>query len=564
MNIKPETACDCYKIGHINQYPKGTQVISSNLTARGTRRENTDKVVFFGLQYFVKEYLIKQWNDNFFNLSKEKVVARFKRRVDGFLGPNNVGTKHIEDLHDLGYLPISIYALPEGSYYKLRIPCLVIFNTKDEFFWLTNYLETILSTTIWGPCTSATTAFQYKQILSKFAQETVGNTDFVPFQGHDFSYRGMFGMEAALMSGAGHLTSFVGTDTIPAIDFVEDYYNANSDKELVGCSVAATEHSVACSTILNFVEKVRIESDGTVTEDELMNLADIEYVKHLITEIYPTGIVSIVADSFDYWNTITNTARVLKDVIMSRDGKVVFRPDTGDPVKVVCGYDYKQMHSSHFEKINDRFFLKSESEYYVKNNEVIKITNTDSYYTLALDDQYLRCYLQEVLSESEVKGSIECLWDIFGGTVTEQGYKVLDSHVGLIYGDSITLQRATDICQGLKDKGFASTNIVFGIGSFTYQYVTRDTDCYAVKATFAKVNDKDIAIYKKPKTGDGTKNSAHGLVAVFKDKDGEFYLKDGATWDEVKNCELVNVFEDGNLIVDQTLGEIRERLQSYL
>lgn len=527
LNIPPETQIDGYKVDHRRQYPDGTQVIASNLTARGTRRPNTDKVVFFGLQYFIKEYLINQWNTNFFVQPLDKVLARFKRRINNYLGPNKVGTAHIEALHKLGYLPISIRALPEGSVYKLRVPALIIHNTLPEFFWLTNYLETILSTTVWGPCTSATTAFQYKKLLTKFALDTVGDAGFVQWQGHDFSFRGMYGMEAALMSGGAHLTSFTGTDTIPAIDWLEIYYNANSDKELIGGSVAATEHSVACSTILDFVHKVRIDSDGTITEDEMMNLADIQYVKHLITVVYPEGIVSIVADSFDYWNTITNTARVLKDVIMGRNGKVVFRPDTGNPVDVVCGHNYgKNQPHIHRDKDGKAFTLE--------------------------------------LSEPEIKGSIECLWDIFGGTTTEKGYKLLDQHVGLIYGDSITLERAERISQGLKDKGFASINVVYGIGSYTYQYVTRDTDQYAVKATFATVNGKDINIFKKPKTGDGMKNSATGLVAVFKDEDGQFYLKDKATWAEVENCELKEVFRDSKLLVDQSLGEIRARLNAVL
>jgi nicotinamide phosphoribosyltransferase len=524
QNIAPETQIDGYKVDHRRQYPVGTQVIASNLTARGTRRANTQQVVFFGLQYFIKEYLINQWEENFFSQPKEKILARFSRRINNYLGPNQVGISHIAALHDLGYLPISIRALPEGSIYNLRIPALIIYNTKEEFFWLTNYLETILSTTIWGPCTSATTAYQYKKLLTKFALETVGDTGFVQWQGHDFSFRGMFGFEAALMSGGAHLTSFTGTDTIPAIDWLEEYYNANSDKELIGGSVAATEHSVACSTILNFVEKVRVDISGNITEDELMNLADIEYVKHLITEVYPEGIVSIVADSFDYWNTITNTARALKDVIMARNGKVVFRPDTGDPVRVVCGYTMLEVH-----KINDKYYVG---------------------------------HTNETVTEHEVKGSIECLWEIFGGTVTKTGYKLLDPHVGLIYGDSITLERCQNICAGLKAKGFASINVVYGIGSFTYQYVTRDTDQYAVKATFARVNGKDINIFKKPKTGDGMKNSAIGLVAVFKNEKGEFYLKDRATWQEVENCELKEVFRDGKLLIDQSLAEIRARISN--
>ena len=515
MRTNPATQIDGYKVDHRRQYPDGTQIIVSNLTARATRRPNTNKVVFAGLQYFLKEYLIKQWNENFFNKPLETVLKSFNRRINNYLGPNRVGDQHIRDLHELGYLPIAIVSLPEGTEYPIQVPSLMIWNTNDKFFWITNYLETILSTSIWGICTSATTAHQYKKVLTKYALETVGNADFVQWQAHDFSFRGMFGMEAACMSGAAHLFSFTGTDTIPAIDFLEEYYNADCEKELIGGSVAATEHSVACSTILNFVEKIRIENAGTdnevIIEDDLMNLADIEYVRHLITDVYPEGVVSIVADSFDYWNTITNTSRVLKDVILKRDGKVVFRPDTGDPVKVVVG-DSEAPAGSH-----------------------------------------------------EYKGSIEALWEVFGGVVSPQGYRLLDPHVGLIYGDSITLDRSVAICEGLKQKHFASTNIVFGIGSFSYSYVTRDTDGYAVKATFCRIDDTDREIYKSPKGKGGEfKKSAKGLTAVFKNADGEFYLKDQATWDEVNNCEFVKVFENGKLLKDYTLQEVRDNLAQYL
>lgn len=535
ITLAPETLCDGYKVDHRRQYPDNTQLVLSNFTPRGTRRNNVNEVVFFGLQYFIKEYLINQWNENFFKKEKSVVLERFQRRINNYLGPNQIGVSHIAALHDLGYLPISIRALPEGTVYGLRVPSLTIENTLPEFFWLTNYLETILSTTLWGPCTSATTALQYKKLFNKYAKQTVGDTSFVQWQGHDFSFRGMFGLEAAVMSGAGHLTSFTGTDTIPAIEWLETYYNADSSAELVGGSVAATEHSVACSTILNFVEKVRIQN-GNRTEDELMDLADVEYVRHLITDIYPEGIVSIVADSFDYWNTITKTAKVLKDTILNRKGKVVFRPDTGDPVKVVCGYFPEDVITLPNGKIYERNFVPHSEE----GN------------------------IGKLLSESEVKGSIECLWDLFGGTVTAQGYKVLDSHVGLIYGDSINYERAYNICEGLAKKGFASTNVVYGIGSYTYQCVTRDTDQYAVKATFAVVDGKEVIIYKKPKTGDGMKNSAAGRVVVKKTANNKFVLVDRATEKDIKNSELKEVFRNGKLLIEYSLSDIRNRINSYI
>jgi nicotinamide phosphoribosyltransferase len=489
MKLNPATAIDGYKVDHRRQYPDNTEVVFSNLTARTTRRENTDHMVFFGLQHFIKSFLIKNWEEDFFKLEKGEVLRRFERRINNYLGPNNVGTQHIADLHDLGYLPIKIMALPEGSVYPLRVPCLVIFNTDERFFWLTNYLETILSTNVWGMCTSATTAHQYKKLLTAYALETDGSTDFVNWQGHDFSFRGMFGAEAAAMSGAAHLLSFTGTDTIPAIDFLEDYYGANSDLELVGGSVAATEHSVMCAGGMD---------------------NELETFRRLIQDIYPAGIVSIVSDSWDFWQVMTDFTVKLKSQILARDGKVVFRPDTGCPVKMICG---------------DADAPKGSPEY---------------------------------------KGAIECLWEVFGGHHTQQGYKLLDPHVGLIYGDSITLERASAICAGLKAKGFASTNVVFGIGSYTYQYATRDTDGYAVKATFAKIAGEDREIFKAPKTGDGTKNSAKGLVAVYKDAQGEFFLKDQVSWHEVNNCELQTVFDNGKLVNEVTLAEIRARLNSTI
>ena len=485
MYLNPVTAIDGYKVDHRRQYPDNTQVIFSNLTARKSRRGYTEQMVFFGLQYFIKHYLIDSWNRDFFQQPKEQVIRQFSRRINNYLGPNNVGTQHIEALHDLGYLPIKIMALPEGSVYPLKVPCLVLYNTDERFFWLTNYLETILSANVWGMCTSATTALQYRKIFETYALETDGNIGFVDWQGHDFSFRGMYGVEAAVMSGAAHLLSFTGTDTIPAIDFLEQYYLADSDKELVGGSVAATEHSVMCAGGM---------------ENEL------ETFRRLIEDIYPSGIVSIVSDSWDFWQVMTEFTVALKDRILAREGKVVFRPDTGCPVKIICGDP------------------------------------------------------QAAVGSPEYKGAIECLWDVFGGSTTAKGYKLLDSHVGLIYGDSITIERAEAICAGLKAKGFASTNIVFGIGSFTYQHVTRDTDGYAVKATFAKVDGKDREIFKDPKTDDGTKKSAKGLVAVFKDAQGQFYLKDQASWQDVNHCEFVPVFADGELLTEYSLADIRARL----
>ncbi len=490
MKINPLMLIDFYKADHRRQYPLGTELVYSNFTPRKSRQEGNDKLVFFGLQYFVKEYLIKQWNEGFFNLPKEKVVSDYKRRMDNALGKDSIPIEHIAELHDLGYLPLIVKGLPEGTIVSSKIPVVTVYNTVPKFFWLTNYLESLMSAILWKPCTSATTAFQYRKVFNEFAKNTVGDTniDFVYWQGHDFSFRGMSGIEDACMSAAGHLLSFYGTDTVPAIDFHELYYNANSDNELIGGSVPATEHSVMCMG----------------TKDN-----EIATFERLIEKIYPSGIVSIVSDTWDFWKVITEFLPQLKAKILARNGKVVIRPDSGDPVKIIVGD---------------------------KN---------------------------ATAGSPEFKGAIECMWETFGGTVTEKGYKLLDAHIGLIYGDSITLQRQKDILNGLQEKGFCSFNVVLGIGSYTYEYVTRDTYGFAMKATYGEVNGEARNIFKDPKTDDGTKKSAKGLMQVT-EVNGALVMKDQCTWEEEKQGLLQIVFENGKLVNEQSLKEIRAKINSQL
>lgn len=246
---------DGYKLDHRRQYPEGTEYVYSNWTPRSCHYypEAEEGAVVFGIQYFIKEYLMKQFQEDFFNKPKDVAVAEFKRRVDTFLGPNNVGTRHIEELHDLGYLPIRIKALPEGTLCPIRVPALTFINTHPDFFWLTNYFETLISTTLWLPMTSATTARLYKKELIRHARKTGFKDVDLNFLIHDFSMRGMAGVEAAIMSGMGHMTSFCGSETIPAIAGLEEYYNANAEKELIAATIPATEHSVMCAGGIAFI-----------------------------------------------------------------------------------------------------------------------------------------------------------------------------------------------------------------------------------------------------------------------------------------------------------------------
>jgi nicotinamide phosphoribosyltransferase len=195
---------DGYKLDHRRQYPTGTSLVYSNWTPRKSRMEGIDNVVFFGLQYFLKKYLIEDFNQHFFQQPKNEVVKKYMRRINNYLGEHSISSDHIEALHDLGYIPMVFKALPEGASVPLRVPMFTMYNTLPEFFWLTNYFETLLSAVVWLPCTSATIAKEYRKILTHFAVKTSSTPEFVQWQGHDFSMRGMAGIEAASMSSAGH------------------------------------------------------------------------------------------------------------------------------------------------------------------------------------------------------------------------------------------------------------------------------------------------------------------------------------------------------------------------
>lgn len=594
LQINSALLLDGYKTGHRGMYPKGTSFVHSNLTARSSRHSSIpediheNKVVLFGGNYFIENYVINHWNENFFSKPEDEVVSKYTGQMNAYLGPNTIGEDHIRALHKHGCMPIRIKSLPEGTRVPIQVPMMIIENIGDEFFWVTNYLETLWSTTTWLPITSATTAYAYRTILEKYADITGGSKEFVMFQGHDFSFRGMAGLEAALMSGAAHLTSFYGTDTVPAISFLKEFYRAGEDaNEIIGVSVPASEHAVASSNICYIEEQLRETGlwngwglDILTPEGEEGNFrmaAEVAMMKYFITVLYPTGIVSLVSDTYDYWAVITKIVPLLKDDILERDGKTVIRPDSGNPVKIVCGYtyqefknqqDFKDFISENYET-NDPSFNKSGSYFEYENSyDLVKIGDVFYEYDVEYNGWEMASILDIEMSKTEMKnheihGSIKVLWDIFGGTTTEKGYKTLDSHIGLIYGDGINFNSCEAMMDGLEKKGFASDNIVLGYGSYGYQMVTRDTFGMAVKATFCIVNGEPQNIYKDPKTGSG-KKSAKGLLAVLKDGDGELYLRQEIPYDEymagVKGDQMRVVFEDGVHLIKPTLKEIRERL----
>jgi nicotinamide phosphoribosyltransferase len=494
MKNNPLLMTDGYKTSHHKMYPEGTTLVYSNFTPRSVKRmpENAKDIVVFGLQY-VMTYIHELYQENFFNRPKDEVVGEAKTFLSNYLG-TDYDCSHFEALHDLGYLPIKVKGLTEGTIITEKIPMLTIYNTHPDFFWLPNFLETLISSLIWKPVHSASLAYGYKKVLVEHAEKTdKTNIGFVDFQGHDFSFRGMQHPESAISSGMGFLTSFSGTDTIPTLQAVKYYYG----DENVAFSVPASEHAV-------------MTAYGKENE--------IDGFRRLIKQ-YPTGILSLVSDSFDLWSVCTKFVVELKDEIMSRDGKLVIRPDSGDPVDILCGCN-----SFGNQDLIERVYIGDK--------------NHPSY-----------------------KGVIELLWGVFGGTVNEQGYKVLDPHIGALYGDSITIERADEICKRLETKGFASTNVVLGVGSYSMGYATRDNQGGAVKATYVEVDGVGREIFKDPITDDGTKKSATGLLHVTKNSDGDFILFDKQSWDGESIGALQTIYQDGEFYNKTTLKEIRNKLR---
>lgn len=508
---------DAYKLSHKGFMVPGTEEIYSNLTPRSGKLMTTplEGILWFGMRGTLQE--LKAAFDVFFRSPKAEAIRTLRNVFDAFLGEGAVDMHHFEELHDLGYLPIRIKALREGSVVPFKVAVFTVRNTHKNFAWLTNFLETWLSAETWKATTVASNTFAFRKLVNKFALRTTGSIAGTEFQIHDFSYRGMSNTVDAAKCGLGFLLSTRGTDTVPALWYAQEQYGANLKTDFVGTSVPASEHSLA--------------SAGIAVDGEL------ETIRRWVTKDYPTGIVSVIADTLDFFKVVTEYALALKEDILNRQpnalglAKTVFRPDSGCPVKIVTGYKENEI----------RWEAKFEGS-----------KRIDTPYCVETGRQ---------LSDAEIKGAVRCLYEVFGGTETEQGFIQLHERVGLIYGDSITYSRAEQIMTRLADNGFASTNIVFGVGSFSNQYLTRDTAGFAVKATSAVINGERFELSKDPATDNGTKKSAKGLLKVYRDEAGYLLMKDQCTEAEEAEGLLEVVFEDGNFRNLECYADIRARVE---
>lgn len=306
---------DGYKHVHAEQFPKGLTKLVSYMTPRMSRLKTQDYMILFGLQAFIKTYLIDYFRECFFSLNEDDVVEEYTRVLNVMLGDGNFDIEKVRNLHRLGYLPLEISALPEGTKVNMHIPCIAITNTHDDFAWVVQWIESLLSSEIWKPCVHANVGYSYRQIVDKYYNLTVDDT--VPHSKaiSDFGFRGMSCLQEAVKASTSWLTSFSGTATIPAIPYMEYNYNCDNTTDCFATNAISTEHAVMAS---NFA----VDGD------------EITMIKRLLTEIYPDASFSMVSDTYDLFNLIDNLLPQCRDEIMNHNGKLLIRPDSGDIVDI--------------------------------------------------------------------------------------------------------------------------------------------------------------------------------------------------------------------------------------
>ena len=636
---------DYYKQAHAEQYPDGITKLISYATARMTRMTKEmlgDKLTVFGIQAYVKDFLIERFNETFFNVPLEEAMAEYEMVIGDTFPLQYVDTGKFEALHKLGYLPVEVGCLPEGTRVPIKsafelpegqcqVPFMYIVNTHPDFPWVTEFLESVTSSEVWYPMAIANQAYYYRQIVNKWYGVTGIADEARKSAISEFGFRGGKSSDAVIKASSAFLTSFNKTATIPAIKYMHDYYG-DPIKESGG-GMISTEHSVMCSNyavdLQNIMDKAIMVKPCDKTWD--LKVGDIYYIqgdnkykvvvpfnagedydcgyvvteaigvvdtthngtlgvrvinpegaflKKLFGELYPTGAVSVVMDTYDYWENLKNCGHgQLKEIIMNRPGTVFFRGDSGDPVDIICGHvvfgdvtvldKFAKLFSGELtDKERGRLINKLGKDICVENKD------TGEYFTYHIEMNGSSKLVSKI-TEVEVLGTVGLLAEMFGYTVNEAGYKVLDSHVRAIYGDSITPNRAEQMYRRLAEKGFAANNVALGAGSFSTQCAetpdgrllpfTRDSYGIAVKATWCQDKDGDERqLFKNPKTDTGKfKKSQKGLIYVSLDKNGEIIAREEFTTKDIPDNNMLQpIFRDGKMVNETTLAEIRNRLHN--
>ena len=602
MNMNSFLLTDFYKLTHILQYRPELRELTSYLTPRGSRLKGVDKVVFFGLSAYVHSYVAENFNKNFFNRPWEDVFMEIYDVLTNGLGYSfsmkDRTCKAIQRLHELGYLPVEINAVPEGTLVPMGVPCLEIKSTNPQFFWVGQALEASLSAAIWHPMVSATIAREYRKITRGAFSATVENYINERTAMCDFSMRGQESNESAVNASVAWLTSMWNSSTVAARKHIQNVYGS-CDGNVRG--LTSTEHSVMTSHAC---------LDGG---DEIPTF-------NYLFDLYKDVSFAAVCDSYDFWNVLTNILpnNFMKE-IDERGKRGVFigvRHDSAEPVDALCG-TVPVLHADSIkravkripkEMIEDetkieRFaltFTEEEAnnlweqgfregnlvavmhdgeEYLVRIRAVEHLHSIDDTVDEDCPTMWASGVLQNRSRTWEEKGMVETMYEIFGGTVNSKGYKVLNPGIKAVYGDSITITRAKKIYARLAAKGFAANNVSLGVGSFSFQALenedgtlspfTRDTFSVAIKCTHSKYCDDygtvcERHVFKDPKDFSG-KKSQKGLCRIFFNEDGELTYEDELYEADLvgKNSALVTYFKDGQEF-KQNFESIRETIDENL
>lgn len=569
----PLLLIDFYKACHAEQYPGGMTKIYSPGTPRLSRLSDIKEVTYIGGQGFSKDILIKAFTEAFFSLPEEEVVRQYKRIMVNTLTHDESRADKIRALHQLGYLPIALYTVPEGMATAIGVPQSCFVNTHPDFAWLTNTLETLYSCYIWHIQIAAEVGKRYRKIVDEYVEKTCDPEIRAARMLGDFSMRGQHCDQSAMKASAAWLCSFLNTATVPAIMWLEDNYNCDIEKEEVGYGALSFEHS-------------------TVTSNYAIDGDEETLLKRALTEIYPNDNFSFLTDSYDHDNFLLNVVPKCKDEILAHNGTILFRGDSGDPVEIIAGKKIEAvlLDKDELEELEEYF------RYYARDNELGWETRyfniNGTFYKVDFEPEYIQergaysdCdydFLDDYnIKYEEVEPSLELLgmvWYLdqqFGSTLNSKGYKVLNPHVKAIYGDSMTPSRVREAYARLAAQGYAINNVVFGVGSFSFMGIetidedgnvsygpyTRDTFGYAIKATYGEDADGNpVMIYKQPKAL-AWKKSPKGCIIVA--PDGQSYT-DGHTFEEAHGEGVENllqlVFKDGKMVKETSLAEIRNRM----
>lgn len=450
--MNPILLTDSYKLSHYKQYPPKTTRIYSYFESRGGKWPET---TFFGLQAILMKYMAGR-------ILYRSHITDAEKLLDLHMGPglfNKAGWEHILTAHG-GYLPLHIRSVAEGASVPVSNVLFTVENTCDQCYWVTNYFETLLSQ-VWYPTTVATLSREAKKIILRYLERS-GTPEQIDYKLHDFGYRGVSSVDSAGLGGLAHLVNFKGTDTLAALDDGRKYYA----EPCAGHSIPASEHS-------------------TITAWGMEH--ELAAFKNMLDQ-YPTGLVACVSDSYNIHQACEQLwGTDLRAQVLSRDGTLVVRPDSGYPPQVSV--------------------------------EVI-----------------------EVLGQR------------FGFTHNAKGYKVLDPHVRVIYGDlgPTNLDMIEEVCHQLQFQGWSMDNLAFGMGGGLLQNVNRDTQKFKLACSAATINGEEVEVWKDP-IGDPGKRSKRGRLSLVNGPAGIHTIRENGS-----TGLLVDRFYEGKMMNQQTLTQVRE------